>query len=139
MKINKEILGNALATMIQHNNVYYEMGKDYPDILADLSTFKHNPSCSCRAKVTKFFQEKIEQENLDLVEKYLTKDPHRHSIIEKIKEIAKHYEEKVLAGKIITLENTKEAWHEFWDSSKEKTFRAFAVAENNGKLNVYFL
>lgn len=139
MKIRKEILANCIATMIQNNNVFYEMGKHYPDILADLSTFKHNPNCSCRAKVTKFFQDKIEEENLDLVEKYLTKDPNRQDIIKKIKEIDEHYEQKVLGGKIITIENTQDAWHDFWDSSKEKTFRAFAVVENGSKLNVYFL
>ena len=60
--INANTLPDVLPIIIRNDTVFEQIKSDFPDILADLVTFKANPNCTCRGRVFKFFTEQLEKE-----------------------------------------------------------------------------
>jgi hypothetical protein len=136
MEIPKQNLANVINRIIQHNDAFFEMSADFPSIAADLQTFKNNPNCSCKNKVTKFISAKIEAGEKDILNKYFINRENLKNAIDKMND---NYEQKILSGKIIIIDNTKEAWATLSQESNTKIYKSFSVLEKNDKLHVYFL
>lgn len=136
MQISKNNLTNILRITLQNNNAFYEMSNDFPEIAADLTTFKHNPNCSCKHKVTKFFSDKMDAGQKDILDKYILNKENLKSRIEKA---ITDYENQVLSGKIIIIDNSEAAWNSFVLENSSKAFRSFSIVEKENKLHIYFL
>lgn len=136
MEIPKQNLTNVIHAIILNNDSFFEMSKDFPEIAADLTTFKHNPNCSCKNKVTKFFNDKIESGQKDILDKYFV---NKETTKNRILKIIKDHDDKVLTGKVITIDNSKEAWSIFAQECSSKFFRNFSVVEKGDKLDIYFI
>lgn len=134
--INLSNLPDAVTILIKDNNVFEEFKKDFPEILADLITFKSNPNCSCRAKVFKFFNEKFEKDS-NLLSKYIKNSDQLKIELDKIvaQRAVNNY-----SGKVVTIPKGEESWKNFSvEMSKGKTYRSFSIVEKENELVVYFL
>lgn len=136
MQITKQNLSAVLHAIITNNDAFFHMTKDFPEIAADLTTFKHNPNCSCKNKVTKFFNDKIDSGQKDILTKYYSQ---KENLKNKIEKIINDNEERNLSGKIVILDNSQEAWEAFAAESSVKFFRNFSVLEKGDKLHIYFI
>ena len=111
------------------------MKKDFPSILADLTSLKTTPNCSCRSKIGSFFTEKISSDQ-EILEKYY-KD--KDSVIKEIEEIKKKRLENVISGKTFKVPVGDEEWKKFSTLIQGKSFRAFSISREYDYLWVYFL
>ena len=133
--INTTNLVDALPIMVKDDSVFEALKTDFPDILADLVTFKSNPNCTCRGRVFKFFTEKLEQ-NPEALNKYV-KDAAVLTV--ELDTIKNQRTLNNYSGKVFTIGNTEAAWDEFSKSLVGKMFRSFAIVEKDGSLRVYFI
>lgn len=134
--INAANLSDAVTILIKDDSVFEEFKKDFPEILADLVTFKNNPNCTCRAKVFKFFNEKFEKDQ-NLMNKYI-KNP--DNLKQELSKIAISRQANSYSGKVMVIPKGEESWKNFSaEINKGKVFRAFSVVEREGELAVYFL
>lgn len=133
--INTANLVDALPIMIKDDSVFEALKTDFPDILADIVTFKSNPNCTCRGRVFKFFTEKLEQ-NPTILNKYVKDAAALSTELETIKgqRTLNNY-----SGKVLTIGNSEAAWEEFSKSLAGKMFRGFSVVEIGDNLKVYFI
>jgi len=133
--INLSNVADSVSILIRDNSTFERLKTDFPDILADLVTFKDNPNCSCRGRVFKFFTDKVEQ-TPDILNKYIF-DP--EFLSRELHLINNQRAENNYAGKVMSVEKTEQAWRDFTNSLTGKTFRSFSVAERENSVMVYFL
>jgi hypothetical protein len=136
MKIDKNNLANIISIILQNKDAFEELKKDFPEILADLTTFRENPNCSCRGRVTKYFNEKIVAGNESIFDKYVD---HRLDLIKDINSVNSLHSEKILSGKIIKIGKNEEDWNNLWRVTSGKVFRSFSTIEKEDAIHVYFL
>jgi hypothetical protein len=141
-----------LDELVKEQNIFDQLKTDFPEILADLTTYRTNPNCSCRGRVTKFFQNKL-KENEDLLNKYVTDD-----ILVKAQDNSKKNEKNNVteqpvpqsnqaafdpnnnyAGRIFYVDKTEVAWGAFVKGLNGKFFKSFSVTERTDKVVVYFI
>lgn len=129
-------LQDSIQFLIKDDNTFNRLQADFPDILADLVSFKNNPNCSCRSRVVKFFGDKLQQDP-SLLNKYIYDHVGLHnaiSIAQQMRQINNY------SGKIITIPKTEEAWKNLSiDINNGKMFRGFSVVEKEDSIVVYFL
>jgi len=133
--INSNNVSDILPMLMQDDEVVGQLQNDFPNILADLVTFKENPNCSCRGRVFKFFSEELEK-NASVLDKYV-KNP--SLIAMKLQTLT---EERLLsnyAGRIFVIEKGEEAWKAFHSTLTGKMFRMFSVVERDNEVVIYFL
>ena len=134
--INSQNMADVLFVLLQQDDIFEEIKKDFPEVLADLVSFKENSNCSCKGRIVKFFSDKVLVEN-NLLDKYVKDLDSFKKELEKLKDQRK---QNIYSGKIITLPKTEEAWKEFSNEiNKGKVFRGFSVVERENELVVYFL
>jgi hypothetical protein len=133
--INVNTLQDALPIIIRNDSVFEQIKSDFPDILADLVTFKANPNCTCRGRVFKFFTEQLEKEPSSL-NKYVTDEVNLQAELKTLSDqrLANNY-----AGRVFVIARTEEAWTEFTRSLVGKAFRSFSISERENTVAVYFL
>jgi len=128
-------MGDALTILIKDDTIFYQLKTDFPDILADLTTFKTNPNCSCRGRVFKYFTEKLEQ-TPGLLDKYIKDTAVLQAELNKINidRAANNY-----SGRIIIIDKTEQAWSQFASTLFNKAFRGFTVVERENSIAIYFV
>jgi hypothetical protein len=133
--INANTLPDVLPIIIRNDTVFEQIKSDFPDILADLVTFKANPNCTCRGRVFKFFTEQLEKEPSSL-NKYIKDEVSLQAELKTLSDqrLANNY-----AGRVFVIAKTEEAWTEFAKSLVGKAFRSFSIAERENTVAVYFL
>lgn len=133
--INLMNVGDALTILIKNDSVFEQLKNDFPGILADLTTFRTNPNCTCRGRVFKFFTEQLEL-NPTALDKYVVDPVPLQAELTRIQNerMANNY-----SGKVITLEKTETAWNQFSANLFNKTFRGFSVVERENTIAVYFI
>jgi hypothetical protein len=112
--INQANLTDALHLWRTKPDVWSELKTDFPEQLADLTSFESNPNCSCGGRLNKFFREKLSLDTNAL-------------------------KQNLLAGKIIEIEKGEQSWAEFVPTLMGKQFHSFSVVERENKVAVYFL
>jgi len=135
MIINQANLNDALGIIIKDDNVFERLKTDFPDILADLTTFKTNPNCTCRGRVVKYFSDKL-VESPDLLDQYVPnqQDLNSQLLILQNQRIQNNY-----SGKVFTVGKTEADWQTFANSLAGKMYRSFTVIDNGENLTVYLL
>ena len=135
MIINQANLNDALGILIQNENFYNRLTADFPDILADLTTFKTNPNCTCRGRVVKYFSDKL-NEDPNLLDKYV-ENP--QDLQNQIAVIQQQRVQNNYSGKVFTVQKGEEAWKNFSQTLAGKMFRTFSIVDNGENLTVYLL
>ena len=133
--ISMDQLGDALSFIIKDDGVFNQLQNDFPEILADIVTFKNNPNCSCKGRVVKFFTEKLEQNPLAL-NKYVRDLDGLKSEMDRIRT---ERQSNNYAGKMFVIPKGEESWRNFSATLPGKMFRMFSVTERENEIVVYFL
>lgn len=135
MIINLTNYHDALPILLSDNDTFENLKKDFPEILADLTTFRDNPNCSCRGRVFKFFGEKLAA-NADILDPYI-KDT--NSLNARLQHAAQQKMINTYTGKVFTIDKGEEAWKAFASTLATKIFRGFSVVERADSVVIYFL
>lgn len=133
--INQANLTDALHLWRTKPDVWSELKADFPEQLADLTSFENNPNCSCGGRLNKFFREKLSSDT-NILNKY-NKYPEELNRV--IGERINMQQQNVLAGKIIEIEKGERSWSEFVQTLMGKQFHSFSIVEREDKVAVYFL
>jgi hypothetical protein len=133
--INTNNVADVIPMLIQDSETFEKLKSDFPNILADLVTFKDNPNCSCRGRVFKFFTEHLET-NPGSLDKYV-KDASEVTL--KLQSLNEERVNNNYAGKMFVIGKGEEAWKNFAATLPGKMFRMFSVAEREDSVAVYFL
>lgn len=133
--ISIDQLGDALAFIIKDEDVFEQLKHDFPDILADLVTFKNNPNCTCRGRVVKYFTEQLEKDQM-VMNKYV-KD--LEALKAELNRLQLIKQTNNYSGKIFTIPKTEEAWSNFAMSLHGKMMRSFSVVERENEVVIYIL
>lgn len=127
---------DAIPILMRDDNTFNRLKEDFPDILADLITFKNNPSCTCRTRVLKFFGD-ILQNNPGSLDKYVYDANYLKIELDHLNNIR---ELNNYSGRVFTLPKDEESWKNFAkDLNRGKTFRSFSVVERENEIAVYFI
>jgi hypothetical protein len=133
--INPNNLSDVLPMLIKDDNIFEAFKTNFPEILADLVTFKSNPNCSCKGRVIKFFSDKLEQDP-NILNSYVVdpvainrglQDAHQQRIMNNY------------SGRVFEIGKTEQDWLVFSQSLIGKMFRGFTVVERADTVAVYFL
>lgn len=135
MIINRSNFSDAIPILVRDDSVFEQMKTDFPDILADLVTFKNNPNCSCRGRVIKFFGDQLNQ-SPDILDKYV-KDA--DALNQELQTIVSSRIANTYTGKMFIIPKGEESWQNFAATLVGKIFRGFSVVERDSSLVVYFL
>jgi hypothetical protein len=133
--INTNNVADVIPMLIQDSETFEKLKSDFPNILADLVTFKDNPNCSCRGRVFKFFTEYLET-NPGSLDKYI-KDASEVTL--KLQSLSEERVNNNYAGKMFVIGKDEEAWKSFAATLPGKMFRMFSVTERDDSVAVYFL
>lgn len=128
-------LGDALSFIVKDEVSFNQLQTDFPEILADIVTFKNNPNCSCKGRVVKFFTEQLEKDPL-VMNKYV-KDP--NALKTEMDRIRAERQSNNYAGKMFVIPKGEESWRSFSATLPGKMFRMFSVVERENEVVVYFL
>jgi ethanolamine utilization cobalamin adenosyltransferase len=135
MIINLTNYHDALPILLSDNETFEKLKADFSEILADLTTFKDNPNCSCRGRVFKFFGEKLAA-NGDILDPYI-KDV--NSLNAKLQNAVQQKMINTYTGKVFIIDKGEEAWKAFSSTLSTKLFRGFSVVERSDSVAIYFL
>lgn len=126
---------DILPIIIQNAETFDQLKNDFPSMLADLTTFKENPNCSCRGRVFKFFTEQLET-NPTILDKYIVNTEELTVKLQAIDDqrIANNY-----AGRVFIIPKSEESWKNFSATLPGKMFRMFSLVERENEIVVYFL
>jgi hypothetical protein len=139
------------------NDTFFDSLKDkFPEILADLTSSRNNPNCSCKNRVKAHLQGKITTEQ-DYFNNLINNEEVKKLTQEKAEEIKNsqvptnpmenHMQMmqqnmfKNSGGRIFEIGKTEEDWKNLAKKlSEEKiNFKSFSVVEKEDKLVVYFI
>ena len=135
--INQSNIYDALHLYRTKPDVWAELKNDFPDILADLTSFEENPNCSCGGRVSKYFRDKLKTDP-NVFNKY---NKYPEELNARISSRIQQQEQNMLAGKIFEIEKGEESWEKFVREflMVGKQFHSFSVVEREDKVAVYFL
>lgn len=133
--INQRNLTDALSIIVQNEDAFTRLKNDFPDILADLTTFKSNPNCSCRGRVSNFFNGLLVT-NPTLLDQYVTDSA---ELVSQLYAIEQERQNNNYSGRIFTIAKNEEAWKDFVNSLTGKVFRLINVVERESEVVIYIL
>lgn len=135
MQITKANLNDLLGILVKDESAFEMIGTDHPKILADWVSFKNNPNCTCRGKVTKYFSDLFDKDP-NVLNKYIKNE----QIVEaELKRLLDARQLNNYVGRIFRVEKNEDAWKKFSESVNGKMFRSFSVLEKEDHVMVYFL
>ena len=156
MNFNELLNSNAFFTILIKNDTFFDAIKSkFPDILADLTSSRNNPNCSCKNRVKAYLMSKIESEN-EFFSNLIDNEPIK-SLIETNKEeivntqninpMEQHMKMmrenmfKNSGGRIFEIGKTEEDWKNLCKTLEDQKFlfKSFSVVEKEDKLIVYFI
>jgi len=126
---------DAIPLLLKNDKTFERLKVDFPEILADLITFRNNPNCSCRGRVFKFFFDKLTSIP-DILDKYID---NYNSFNEELITTSHNRLSTTYSGKIFSVPKGEEAWQNFAKSLIGKVFHTFSIVEKEDSLTVYFL
>jgi len=139
-----------LDILVKNEKIFEALKAKYPDILADLTSAKFNPNCSCRGRVSAHLNKKYVEGDKDFIDFILNMEEikEQKATMDKIiKESEEANRQKLENAKDISISNIYQvpkgpkAWEDFNKFVNEKgiPFRSFSVLDKGEFLEVYFL
>ena len=142
-----------LDILVKNEKIFEALKNKYPEILADLTSAKFNPTCSCRSRVSAFLNKKYTEDDKDFIDFLLNMEEIKESK-EKMDSIIKEKEAKleqenqqnndpkdVGVTHIYQVPKGPKAWEDFNKFVNERgiPFRSFSILEKPDYLEIYFL
>lgn len=153
----QELLNTALFfnTFIKNDTFFNSLKNKFPEILADLTSSRNNPNCSCKNRVKAHLQSKLQSE-AEYFNNLLNNEEVKKLVEEKREEIKNTQfkdpmEEhmrmmrenmfKNSGGKIFEIGKTEQDWKNLCKrlEMEKISFKSFSVVEKEDKLVVYFV
>jgi hypothetical protein len=154
----QELLNSPVffSTFIKNDTLFNSLKDKFPEILADLTSSRNNPNCSCKNRVKAHLQSKITTEQV-YFNNIINNEEIKKLIEEKREEIKNsqiptspmdHHMQmmqqnmfKNSGGRVFEIGKTEGDWK---DLAKKLTdekigFKSFSVVEKEDKLFVYFI
>jgi hypothetical protein len=139
-----------LDMLVKNEKIFEALKVKYPDILADLTSSKYNPTCSCRGRVAGHLNKKYTEGDKDFIDFLLNMDEIKEQKIamdKLVKEAEEDNKKRLQEAKDISTANIYQvpkgpkAWEDFNRFVNEKgiPFRSFSVLDRGEFLEVYFL
>jgi len=141
-------------TFIKNDNFFNSLKEKFPEILADLTSSRNNPNCSCKNRVKNHLQSKLVSD-ANYFENLLNEEEFKKIVEEKSNEIEatqfNPMEEhmrmmresmfKNSGGKIFEIGKTEKDWNNLCKKleSDKVSFKSFSVVDHQDKLVVYFI
>lgn len=142
-------------TFLKDDTFFNSLKDKFPEILADLTSSRNNPNCSCKNRVKAHLQSKLQSEteyfnnllNNEEVKKIIQeksleiqntqfKDP-----MEEHMRVMRENMFKNSGGKIFEIGKTEQDWKNLCKrlEMEKISFKSFSVVEKENKLVVYFV
>lgn len=143
-------IGPYLDILVKNEKIFESLKNKYPEILADLTSAKFNPTCSCRGRVATHLNKKYTEGDKEFIDFLLSVEEIKEQK-EKIDVLLKEMEEKNKAraevakdssiSNIYQVPKGPKGWEDFSKFVNEKgmAFRSFSVVDKGEFLEVYFL
>jgi len=143
-------------TFLKNDTFFNSLKDKFPEILADLTSSKNNPNCSCKNRVKAHLQAKITTEE-DYFNNLINNEEIKKLLEEKAGEIKssqvssdpmEHHMQMMQqnmfrnsGGRVFEIGKSEEAWKDLAKKlSDEKIgFKSFSLVEKEDKLVVYFI
>jgi hypothetical protein len=156
MNFNDLINSNAFFTILIKDDTFFNAIKiKFPDILADLTSSRNNPNCSCKNRVKAYLNSKLESEN-EFFSNLISNEPIKSLIETNKQEIVnsqtinpmeqhmKMMRENMFknsGGRIFETGKTEQDWKNLCKTLEDQKFlfKSFSVVEKEDKLIVYFI
>ena len=156
MNFNDLINSNAFFTILIKNDNFFDAVKiKFPDILADLTSSRNNPNCSCKNRVKAYLNSKLESEN-EFFNNLINNEPikslietnkqeiHNSQAINPMEQHMKMMRENMFknsGGRIFEIGKSEEDWKNLCKTLEDQKFlfKSFSVVEKEDKLIVYFI
>jgi hypothetical protein len=144
-------IGPYLDVLVRNEKIFEALKNKYPEILADLTSAKFNPTCSCRGRVAAHLNKKYQEGDKDFIDFLLNMDEIKDGkakidemlkkIEEKNKEKAQEVAKDTSVSNIYQVPKGPKAWEDFHKFVNEKgiPFRGFSLLDKGDYLEVYFL
>lgn len=143
-------LAPYLDILVKNDKIFEALKNKYPEILADLTSSKFNPTCSCRGRVINYLAKKYVEGDKDFIDFLLNLDEIKALKIQIDDSIKKKEEERVKAvsvakensiSNIYQVPKGPKGWEDFTKFITERNvmFRSFSVVDKGDYLEVYFL
>jgi hypothetical protein len=147
--LNSQVFFN---TFIKNDTFFGSIKDKFPEILADLTSARNNPNCSCKGRVRAHLQSKLTIE-ADYFNNLINNEEIKKLIQENAEEIKNSQipnnameamQQNIFknsGGKIFEIGKTEEDWKNLAKKITEEKifFRSFSVVEREDKLVVYFI
>ena len=133
-----------VGPLVENESTWEALKLRYPQILADLTSSKTNPTCSCRGRVASYLNEKSADENELNFLTNLMGAPEVAAKIKKNEEDFKVSQEKTKNfPKIHSVGKTSEDWVNFIkyleDNNFKEHIKSFSLLEKNDHILVYLM
>ena len=156
MNFNDLINSNAFFTILIKDDTFFNAIKiKFPDILADLTSSRNNPNCSCKNRVKAYLNSKLESEN-EFFSNLVNNEPIKSLIetnkqeilnsqaINPMEQHMKMMRENMFknsGGIIFETGKTEQDWKNLCKTLEDQKFlfKSFSVVEKEDKLIVYFI
>ena len=143
-------------TFVKNDTFFNSLKDKFPEILADLTSSRDNPNCSCKNRVKAYLQTKITTEQ-DYFNNLINNEEIKKLIEEKAEEIKnsqiptnpveQHMQLmqqnafKNNGGRIFEIGKTEEDWKNLAKKLTDEKigFKSFSIIEKENKLVVYFI
>lgn len=153
--IFQELLNSPVFfSIFMKNDVFFNSLKNkFPEILADLTSSRNNPNCSCKNRVRAHLQSKIASEEIYF--NSLLDQPELKNLINEREEEVKNSQSPIPpmthqhpfmnfrnnGGRIFEIGKTEEDWKKLCRrlEIEKVVFKSFSVVEKEDKLIVYFV
>jgi hypothetical protein len=142
-------------TFLKQDVFFNSLKQKFPEILADLTSSRNNPNCSCKNRVKTFLESKINSEgdyfnnliNIEEIKKLISEKNEeivssqipRNNLPNFLNPMQNIY--KNGGGKIFEIGKTEQDWMNLAKKLIEERvhFKSFSVIEKEDKLVVYFI
>ena len=143
-------------TFVKNDTLFNSLKDKFPEILADLTSSRNNPNCSCKNRVKAHLQGKITTEQ-DYFNNLINNEEIKKLLEEKAEEIKnsqmptnpmEHHMQMIQqnmfknnGGKIFEIGKSEEDWKNLAKKLNDEkiNFKSFSVVEKEDKLVVYFI
>jgi len=153
----QELLNSPVffSTFIKNDTLFNSLKEKFPEILADLTSSRNNPNCSCKNRVKAHLQSKLQTE-AEYFTNLLNNEEVKKIVNEKAEEIKTTQSKDPMeehmrmmrenmfrnsGGKVFEIGKTEQDWKNLCKKLElEKiVFKSFSVVEKEDKLVVYFV
>jgi hypothetical protein len=136
---------------IKNDGLFNSLKNKFPEILADLTSSRENPNCSCKGRVRNYLRSKFATEkeyfdsilNLEEIKKIIEekKEDIENLVVDRQTEVVYPGTFGANSGKIFKIGKTEEDWNNLFKRLLRERFffRSFSIIEKEDQLIVYFI